>query len=43
MAYAIRFNNRFMQKQYEALIKSGYHWKVAEKRLFNIGEITNEY
>lgn len=33
MAYAIRFNNHFMQKQYESLIKSGYHWRVAEKKV----------
>ena len=31
MAYAIRFNNYFMQKQYENLIRDGYHWKTAEK------------
>lgn len=31
MAYAIRFNNPLMQKQYENLIRDGYHWKVAEK------------
>lgn len=31
MAYAIRFNSVIMQKQYENLIKNGYHWKTAEK------------
>jgi hypothetical protein len=29
--YSIRFNEYFMQKQYESLIKNGYHWKQAEK------------
>lgn len=33
MTYAIRFNNHFMQTQYENLIRDGYHWRVAERKV----------
>jgi hypothetical protein len=28
----IRFQDSFMQKYYENLIKNGYHWKIAESK-----------
>jgi hypothetical protein len=30
--YRIRFQDHFMQKHYENLIKNGHHWKTAESK-----------
>jgi hypothetical protein len=36
----LRFQDQVMQRQYEDMVKSGVHWKVAERKII---QIFNEY
>ncbi len=36
MSYSQQFQDHFMQKHYENLIKNGYHWKIAKIKTIKI-------